>query len=181
MKKILCLVLCIIFIFSLCACGKGGNAKSNHSIDIEYYAKLGQINDIDYKLGSNIEDAKNLLSETLDDHGDPNFFEYESGKYTVMSDGTVYICYKTEDESAGATHIVTCNGAYGFNLGDMSTQIRDVMSDFGYDSTEREATRDDIFFLPMGADMTALEYKIKDTTVLFVFQEHALSATVISK
>ncbi len=181
MKKFLCLVLCLIFVLSFTACGKDSNKKSSHSIDIEYYAKLGQINDLEYKLDGSVEDAKALLNKTTDDHGESNYYDYPSGDYTVMTDGAVCICYKTEDESSGITHIVKYGDAYGFTVGDVSSQIRDVMSDMGYDATERAATRDDVFFLPAGADMTVLEYKVKSTNLLFVFQEHALSATVISK
>ena len=181
MKKIFCLVLCMIFVFSFAACGKDGGKKIEHSIDIEYYAKLGQINDLEYKLGDSIENTKSQLNKTTDDHGESNYYDYTSGDYTVMTDGAVCACYKTDDEAAGITHIVKYGDAYGFTVGDVSTQIRDVMSGLGYDATEREATREDVFFLPAGADMTVLEYKIKDTNLLFVFQEHALSATLISK
>lgn len=181
MKKILCLVLCIVFVFLFAACGKDGAQKTEHSIDIEYYAKLGQINDLEYKLGDSVEKTKSQLNQTTDDHGESNYYDYPSGDYTIMTDGAVCACYKTDDESAGITHIVKYGDAYGFTVGDVSTQIRDIMSDIGYEATEREAKREDIFFLPAGADMTVLEYKINDTNLLFVFQEHALSATVISK
>lgn len=181
MKKFISLVLCIIFAFSLTACNKDNNKKVDHKVDIEYFAKLGQINDLDYKLGDNIEDTKTALSEKVDDHGESNYFDYESGDYTIMTDGLVCACYKTEDPSTGITHIVKYGDAYGFTIGAVSTQVRDTMSLMGFESTEREANGNELFFLPAGADMTVLEYKIKDTTVLFVFQEHALSATVISK
>lgn len=181
MKKIICLILCMIFVFSLTACGKENDKKTNHSVDIEYYAKHGQINDIKLKIGDKVESTKTLLSDTTDDHGESNYFDYESGEYTVMTDGTICACYKTEDASAGITHIVKYGSAYGFNVGAVSTQIRDVMSGMGYEASEREAMRSELFFLPSATNMTVLEYKIKENTVLFVFQEHALSATVISK
>lgn len=181
MKKILSLVLCMIFAFSLAACGDDSDNASSHSVDIEYYAKLGQINDLKYKLGDDVETTQQLLNETTDDHGESNYIDYESGEYTVMTDGGVYCCYKTGDKDAGITHVVKSGDAYGFTVGAVSTQVRDVMSDMGYDATEREAKRSDIFFLPAGAQMTVLEYKIENNTLLFVFQEHALSATVISK
>lgn len=179
MKKVLCFILCAVFVFSLSAC-KNSNQKQNHSIDIEYYAKLGQINDLDYSLGDNVEETKTALSETVDDHGESNYYDYPSGDYTVMTDGAVCCCYKTDDAS-GITHIVKYGDAYGFTIGAVSTQVRDTMSTLGFDATEREAKQGELFFMPAGADMTVLEYKIKETVVLFVFQEHALSATVISK
>lgn len=179
MKRFLSFVLCIIFALSLTACGDKTGGSSDHSVDIEYYAKLGQISDIEYKLGDHAEDTKITLSETLDDHGEPMYFDYPSGDYTVMTDGAVCCCYKTDDEAAGITHIVKYGDAYGFTVGTVSTQVRDAMSDIGYDATEREAKSGELFFLPASADITVLEYKIKENTVLFVFQEHALSAAVI--
>ncbi len=181
MKKVISLILCVVFVLSLSACGKDGDKKSTHSVDIEYYAKLGQISDLEYKLGDSIENTKTLLDETVDHHGESNYFDYPSGEYTVMTDGTVCACYKTEDKDAGISHIVKYGDAYGFKAGDVSTQIRDIMSDMGYDADEREAKQGELFFMPAAADMTVLEYQIKDVSVLFVFQEHALGATVISK
>lgn len=181
MKKIFCLVLCMIFVFSLTSCGKEVEQKPQHSVDIVYYAKLGQINNLPYKLGDDIDDTKNLLSQTTDDHGESNYFDYESGEYTIMTDGGIYCCYETQNAESGLTHIVKSGDAYGFIVGEVSTQIRDVMSNMGYNSTERDANRSEIFFLPSGAKMSVLEYKIEGITLLFVFQEHALSATVISK
>ncbi|MBQ8267685.1 MAG: hypothetical protein IJZ21_04795 [Clostridia bacterium] len=179
MKRFLSVILCMIFVLSLTACGDKTGGGSDHSVDIEYYAKLGQISDIEYKLGDSVEDTKTILSETLDDHGEPMYFDYQSGDYTVMTDGSVCCCYKTADEAAGITHIVKYGDAYGFTVGAVSTQVRDTMSDMGYDTEEREAKSGELFFLPASAGITVLEYQIKDNTVLFVFQEHALSTTVI--
>ncbi len=181
MKKILCLVLCMLFVLSLSACGGNGGKESNHSVDIEYYAKLGQISDLEYKLGDDVEKTKTALGEKLDDHGEPMYFDYTSGDYTVMTDGEVCGCYKTDDADSGISHIVKYGDAYGFTVGAVSTDVRDTMSNMGFDATEREANKGELFFLPASAGITVLEYKIKETTVLFVFQEHALSATVISK
>lgn len=180
MKKLFSLVLCVIFVLSLAACGNNSNGGSDHSVDVEYYAKLGQINDISYKLGDGVDETYDIISTaTLDDEGEYLYYEYETGDYTVMTDGTVCCCYKTEDKSAGITHIVKYGDAYGFNIGAISTQIRDTMSDMGYTATEREAKSGELFFLPSSSDITVLEYEIKENTVLFVFQQNALSATVI--
>ncbi len=181
MKKFLCLILCVIFTLSLTACGKDNNKNSNHDIDVEYYAKMGKISGVDYKIGADVDDVKATLELTVDDHDESNYFDYESGEYTVMTDGSVCACYKTDDKSSGITHVVKYGDVYGFSAGAVSTLVRDTMSDTGFDATEREAKIGELFFLPAGADMTVLEYKIKDYTVLFVFQEHALSAAVISK
>lgn len=181
MKKIVCLIVSMIFVISLSACADDAQKESNHSVDVKYYASLGQINDLEYKLGAKVDEAVKLLEKTVDDHGDPIYFDYQSGDYTVMTDGGIYCCYKTDAKDEGLTHVVKTGDAYGFAAGAVSTQIRDVMSDFGYEATEREAKRDEIFFLPASIGMTVLEYKIENNTLLFVFQEHYLAATVISK
>ena len=181
MKKILCLVLCMVFVFSLAACSEESEEKGSHSVDVEYYANLGQINGVAYKLGDSVQETKTALEETVDDHGESNYFDYLSGEYTIMSDGAIYCCYKTEDESAGLTHVITTGDAYGFTAGAVSVEVRDIMSSIGFDAKERDAKRSEIFFLPAGAQMTVLEYKIQNNTLLFVFQEHYLAATVITK
>ena len=181
MKKLICFVLCVVFVLSLTACGSEGNEKATHSIDIEYFVKLGQIKDFEYKLGDSIDDAKTLLSQTTNDHGESNYFDYPAGDYTVMSDGEICVCYKTDDQASGVTHIVKYGDSYGFPVGAVSTQVRDAMTGMGFTATERETKQGELFFMPSGSDMTILEYEIEGVTLLFVFQEHALSATVISK
>lgn len=181
MKRFLNLILCIIFVFSLTACGDSNENKSDHTVDIEYYVKLGQISDLGYKLGDDVKSTKTALSSILDDHGESNYVEYTIGDYTVMTDGAVYCCYKTDDAEAGLTHIVKCGDAYGFTIGSVSTQIRDTMAEMGFETKERDAKDGELFFLPSSGTLTVLEYKIQNNTILFVFEEHSLSATVICK
>lgn len=181
MKKILCLVLCMLLVFSFAACGKKSTNSNRHDVDVEYFAKQGKISDLDYRLGDDVDKTKEVLSKTPDDHGASNYFDYTSGDYTIMTDGMVSCCYKTDEKDAGITHIVKHDAAYGFEVGAMSTQVRDAMSSMGFDAVEREAKNGELFFLPMGANTTVLEYTIKDCNVIFVFAEHSLSAVVISK
>ncbi|MDO4607586.1 MAG: hypothetical protein Q4B40_00155 [Clostridia bacterium] len=187
MKKLLSIVLCLVFVFSFTACGDK-KSEGELDVDVEYYAKLGQIADVDYTLGGDVDDAKKSLeaddnakaeAAAEGEHVHAGFSEYPAGKYTVMSDGSVACCYETDKKNNGITHIVKYGDAYGFYQGAISTQVRDTMSDLGFDATERDAEKGELFFLPGSVGLTVLEYKIKDTAVLFVFAEHALSATVI--
>ena len=43
MKKLFSLVLVFVIVFSFTACGKKDTSSDINSVDIEYYAKLGQI------------------------------------------------------------------------------------------------------------------------------------------
>lgn len=180
MKRFLCLVMCLALAFCFTACGKK-SGEEKHGVDIEYYAKLGQISDLDFKLGQDVDEAKEKLSATEDEDGNSLYFDYESGEYTVMTDGTVCCCYKTEEPEAGITHIVKYGDAYGFEAGSVSVQVRDAMSKMGFDAQERDAKNGELFFLPSGSTLTVLEYGFEENVILFAFEENALSTTVIYK
>lgn len=171
MKKFLSLIICAIFVLSLTACSENGT-KTNGGGEIERYAKAGQIKEVEYKLGDDVTTTKEAL-----------YMDFETGDYTVMSDGNVSCCYVTDKKSDGITHIINNGTSYGFEQGTISTQVRDAMSKLGYDTTERDADKSELFFLPGSANMnmTVLEYKFDENTVLFVFEDSALSATVIFK
>lgn len=179
MKKFLSLILCIGFIFCFTACGKDGNKFEKDGVDVEYYVKLGQISGVDYKLGDDVEKTKSALKELVDEHGESLLYEMEVGDYTVMNVGEFACCYKTDDVSLGITHVIKYGEAYGYDIGTISTQVRDGMSKAGFDTTERDAQKGEVFFLPSSSTFTVLEYTVKENTVLFVFEENALCATVI--
>lgn len=181
MKKLLSLVLCFVFAFSLTACKKDKNETLEHSVDIANFVANGQISDVEYKLGDNVEEVEAALSKAVNDHGESSYFDYTAKEYTIMTDGVVCCCYKTDDMSDGLSHIVKYGDAYGFAVGTVSTQLRDTMSKMGFDAKERDAKQGELFFVPSSNNMTVLEYKIEGVTVLFAFQESALSATVIYK
>ncbi len=194
MKKFLSLIICAIFVLSLTACSENGT-KTNGGGEIERYAKAGQIKEVEYKLGDDVSTTKEALSaayNAVEDSGEEHdhdheheafYMDFETGDYTVMSDGNVLCCYVTDKKSDGITHIINNGTSYGFEQGTISTQVRDAMSKLGYDTTERDADKSELFFLPGSANMnmTVLEYKFDENTVLFVFEDSALSATVIFK
>lgn len=180
MKRVIAVCLCFLMIFTLAACSKGGK-KGELEVDIEYYAKLGSMPDMEYALGDDVEETENVLSKSNqdEDHGDYIYSSYEVGEKTVMSNGNICCCYETENKDNGITHIVKYGGAFGFNQGAVSTQIRDTLAAAGYEAKEREAESGELFFIPGAAGITVLQYDFKENTVLFVFQDHSLSAGVV--
>ena len=182
MKKLLSLMLALSFVFCLTACADKGGKTDNNSIDVKYYANLGQINNADYKLGEDVESVKQKLNaEQSDSSGEdePFYYDFQSGDYTVLTDGLVCCCYKTENSGGGITHIVKYGDAYGFAQSTISTEVRDAMSDMGYTATERDVKSGELFFMPSASGLTVLQYDFDKNSVLFVFQESALSATII--
>ena len=192
MKKFLSLILCFVFVLSLSACG-AKSGKINDGVDIKHYAKLGQIKDVEYKLGGDVDEAKQKLSEKylsfangegeLSEENEAFYVDFESGDYTIMTDGVVSCCYLTDKKDEGITHVIKNGDAYGFEIGALSTQVRDTMSKSGYNATIRDAQKSELFFVPGSANMnmTVLEYAFDENKVLFVFQDNALCATVIYK
>ncbi len=179
MKRIISLCLILVFCFTLTACGDKGK-KSELSVDVEYYANLGTMPECEYTLGGDIAEAESKLSTSVvDDQGEANYYSYESGNKTIMTDGTYCCCYETENAAAGITHIVKYGDSYGFTQGTISTVIRDAMAAAGFEAQERDARAGELFFIPGGTTLTVLQYDFKENTVLFVFQENALSASVI--
>lgn len=186
MKKVLSVIICLVLTLSFTACKEKGSNGSDHSIDVEYYANLGQINDVEYILGGDVDKAQQSLSadesDSEDIHGHKKFYyDYESGDYTVLTDGIVCCCYKTDDKTEGITHLVKYGDAYGFIQGEISTQVSEKMESMGFSATEREARDGELFFLPSTGELTVLQYDFEKNTVLFVFEEHALCTTVIYK
>ncbi len=178
MKKLFCLLLAFVFALSLAACGeKEGKIDNSY---IQSNAEIGKIPEIDFKLGDDVDSTKSAMQTLLDDHGEPLYTEIESGEYTVMMEGSVFCCYKTDDKSAGLTHIITQDDAYGFGADSVPTQIRDAMDSIGYSATLRDAKEGETFFLP-GGGFAVLEYNIGEKTILFVFAENDLCATAIYK
>ena len=61
MKKVLCLLLSLFMIFSLSAC-KEEKESAKHTVDVEYYANLGQIPECKYSLSADSDTLKDELS-----------------------------------------------------------------------------------------------------------------------
>lgn len=165
MKKLLSIYLCLIFVFALCGCG-GNNEKKieKHNIDVEYYAKLGKLSDADYALGDEVEGVKKKLQESSSDDGE-------------------YCCvYPTSEEQNGISYVIKFGGSYGFEQGAVSTFVKEKMTSIGFEAKERGAESGELFFIPISSGTpTVLQYDFGENTVLFVFEQNALCATVIKK
>ena len=184
MKKIISLILCIIFVFSFVACKEekeSNETVKRYHIEIDRYVEAGRLDNFDLKVGDPIDVAMQKLQATLDDHGDSNYSEYEIGDYTIMTDGVITCFYKTEDAASGITHIVAVEEAFGFkNLESIKT-VRDALKSLGYTASEREPILGELFFMPVSEreGATILSYNIGENHLTFVFKENELSHIMI--
>ncbi len=174
MKRILCFVLSLVFVFSLVACNKEGK-KDKDVIDIEYFVKLGQIPECEYSIGYKVEDLKKALSESTDEEA---YYDFREGKTSSSIDnGSYRFYYKNDNEDRGISYIVSFEKAFGFDTGSISVEILNAFEDI--DFSEEELDEDNSFFLFGAPEGTLYKYEFGDYTVAFVFIDNALSATAV--
>lgn len=191
MKKIFSVLLCLCLFFSFSACGKE-NKKNENFVDIEYYAKLGQLPEAKYCLGDDVDTAVSELSgisekesETHDDadhshnHDEQEFyFEYVEGENDVLLDnGTVSYYYKKAKRAEGISYVVNYDTAFGFEIGTVILEIKEALSDF--ELKEEPLNEENAFFATYVSDGTVLRAEFEKATILFVFQENELFATAM--
>ena len=97
MKRSIALVLVLMLLFGLCGCNDGKKSGGN-GIDIEYYAKLGQIPENDITLGTSPEDLKTALdkraAEAEKKDEDYGYNEIEGDQNVLIEEGPYDYYYK---------------------------------------------------------------------------------------
>lgn len=195
MKRIASLILCIALCLSFASCSKTKEKKqSTIGMDVEYYAKLGQIYGVPYALGQNVDtmlselQARQEKAEADSPEGghhaegeDENFYYHneEIGMIMTYGESGCMYRYNPEKKEDGIIHITSSNTSYGFEIGDVSKKIKDSLSSYGFKSDERELTKKEISYYGAYDGATALEYKFGENAVLFIFNENALFSTAI--
>lgn len=193
MKKLCCLVLSLCFMLSLCACKKKTIETIKPTIDLKQYAKLGQIPEAGYSLGADIDkvieeltvlkaedDANHQEDPTHNhDHDEEEFrFEVFEGENNVLIDnGIVNYYYHKADKSAGISCIVVYDTAFGFSLGTLISDIKRAASDIEF--KEEIWTEESNVPVTNVTDGTILTAKFDESTIVFLFQENELYATVM--
>ncbi len=180
MKKIFCLILSFVMIISFAACGKD-KKKEIPEVDIEYYAKLGEIPECDYKLGEDPETIKTALSseeQSAISEGEEYPYNVTEGEKSVRIDnGDFSYFYEKGKENKGISYIAAFDKAYGFEMG---TSVLDVKGSLaGYDYTEEPADDSNAFFLMGVENSTVIRYTFDSTVILFIFQNNELFAAAI--
>ena len=179
MKRLVCLLLCFIFVFSFTACGKDDKKENKNGIDIEYYAKLGQMPELNYPLGTDVEKVKNELSAAAEsEEGEHSVYSVTEGENNVLIDnGEVCYYYKKANPEKGISYIVNYGKAYGFEIGTVSLEIKEALKEFN--PVEEPLTEENAFFMFGVESGSIIKCSFDENTVLFVFNENALCATAI--
>ena len=179
MKATVSLVLTFLLVISLCACGE--NKKDNApKVDLQYYASVGEIPESPYHLGDDPKTVQKELSAAEEEEESESSarFSVTEGKNTVRIDnGEFVFCYEIKKEEKGISYIADLADAYGFEQGTIISEIKKALDPYPY--TEREAKEDELFVLFGQTQRTILEYRFDQRTVLFVFEDNALTATIL--
>ena len=181
MKRSIALVLVLMLMFGLCGC-KDGKKSSGNGIDIEYYAKLGQIPENDITLGTSPEDLKTALdkraAEAEKKDEDYGYNEIEGDQNVLIEEGPYDYYYKKTDAKAGIGYIVSYVDAFGFEVGDIISEVEKNLSD--YEITKENANEINAFFY-FGDYSKAqiISIKFDKNSVMFLFEDNALCATAI--
>lgn len=181
MKRTIALLLSLVCLLSLSACGAEKEKKKENKVDLEYYAQLGQIPDCPYKLGADPDEIISELeaaAEEAEQNNEEYPFGVTEGEKTVRIDNGAYVYfYAKESPENGIAYIVAADGAYGFESGTTALEVKNALPTLDY--TEEEANEDNAFFLYGISNGTVLRYTPGDRTVLFLFSDNALVAVAL--
>ncbi len=195
MKKLLAALTCFILLFTFTACG-GKKKSNNDAVDLQYYAKIGQIPEIPYKLGAKCEKVTSELQAEYDaflandphnsadhDHDhyaeDTHFEIVDKGDYVFINGGNRFYFYKKDEKKNGISCIVTFGDAFGFKMGTFIYEIKNAMPSVEF--KEEDITEGMLFFDENLSDGTVLYTEFNGVTVVFVFLEGELYATAMYK
>lgn len=179
MKKLLCLVLSLVFLFSFAACKEDTDKDNGNNIDIEYYVNLGQMPECEYSLGTDVSKIKDELSADYDSSEieEMVYNVSDMGDYTLIDNGQFKYYYLNGEDSL--SYMVNFDTAFGYEIGTLIVEVENALSDFEY-KTE-EISKDNAFFLFGSPEGSVIKCEFKENTVMFVFENSALCATAIYK
>lgn len=197
MKKYICLVLSLVFIFSLVGCKDKENKGGNTQYTVAEYAVKGEIPELDFKLGEDpktvekhysdivaSQDAAHSEEETEDGaHDHPElevpFYDVAEGERSVrIATDTVSYFYEKEKASKGISVISVQETAYGFTPG--STTKYEVEYAIEEKGKTLDATEDDMYFIIPTENCVILRYTFEKYKLDFYFSDNTLVATVLT-
>lgn len=194
MKKLLSLLMCFAIIFTFTACkDKNKDDKNTAKIDLEYYAKIGKMPEVDYTLGDDVDDVIAKLSKKQEefdsehqddpDHShDHNQTEFmfnvvEGDKSVLIDNGVINYYYNKDNKKEGISYIVNYDTAFGLELGTLISEVKTYLS--GYKLKELSSLDEDVFFASYLSECSVLKTEIDNVVIMFVFQENQLFATAM--
>ena len=186
-------ILSVILTFALCITFAGCAEKKDdtptssveslaHSLNIVGYAEKGEIPEIPYALGHDIENLKETFMSHIDEGSEIEELLIDEGEKDVwMNGGSMTFCYEKKNKENGVSVIIAQEYAYDFSLGGVY-DADDVIHAVGLEEYERgEVTEEDAFFLPVIPENSeCIKYSVGGYDLRFIIIDGTLSAVSLT-
>lgn len=186
-------LLSVILMFTLCltftGCAENEEdapvtsvAPLPHSLNIVGYAEKGEIPEIPYKLGHDIEDLKETFMSHVEKGSEITELMVEEGENDVwLLGGSMTFCYEKKNKENGISVIIAQEYAYDFSLGGVY-DADSVIDAVGLEEYERgEVTEEDAFFLPVIPENSeCIKYSVGGYDLRFIIIDGTLSAVSLT-
>ncbi len=184
MKRIICLLLVLVLALAFVGCGEDKkNVSSQGSGDIDRYAEVGEIPELEVKLGTAIDEVKRIYPADYEDADESKVLLQEvEGNLAVRLDTlNASFYYEKANIDHGVSVITVTNGyAYGFELGSTVTKS-DVTAELKAEYTESIATAEQqYFFHGVSDDCDILSCTYDSYRLDFFFVEDFLVAATLT-
>lgn len=191
-KKILAVILVFTICFTFAGCGKKHDETisaplssvepiTHSDINVIGYAEKGEIPEIPYALGHDVENVKETFMDHVEEGSEIYELIVQEGENTVWLDGgSMMFCYEKAKKSNGISVLIAREEAYAFTMGGVY-DADDVILKVGEDYERAEATYEDAFFLPVIPESTeCIKYTINNYDLRFILIDGALSAVTLT-
>ena len=171
MKKLICLMLCLLIPVSLSGCKKSDSNEVKHDTNIKKYVNKGSVPEAAFSLGD-------TAPEEDKDSEEYYFLSDGKQKYISSSDGGFYYFYSSDD-TREITAIAALADCYGFDHDTVSIEITKVLDAQGIKYEKRAQRSGELSFLPNAPDRDIVECTGLDHTLVFVFDNNSLCAAYL--
>lgn len=181
MKKIICLFLALLLVFSLSACKEKGdieNTPETNVYDLKECMKQGKIPELKYILGTNPETIKKDFEGVTEQDGEEvELYINENPNSTNIGVGNNYYYYVNGSEEKGISSILSFDTAFGIEVNGFDTK-KDIKNKFTtVEFTERQLTSLQAYFIPGEVEnCSALTCEIDNRRIDFIFMDETLIA-----
>lgn len=187
-------IISVILVFALClsfvGCAKNEEdtapvtsvAPLAHSVNIVGYAEKGEIPEVPYALGHDIENLKETFMSHIDEGSEIEELIIDEGDEDVwLLGGSMTFCYEKKNKENGISVIIAQEYAYDFSLGGVY-DADDVIHAVGLETYERaETTKEDAFFLPVIPENSeCIKYSIGGYDLRFIIIDGYVSAVTLT-
>ena len=189
-SKIISVILVFALCFSFVGCSKNEEdtapvtsvAPLAHSVNIVGYAEKGEIPEVPYTLGHDIENLKETFMSHIDEGSEIEELIIDEGDEDVwLLGGSMTFCYEKKNKENGISVIIALEYAYVFSLGGVY-DADDVIHAVGLETYERaETTKEDAFFLPVIPENSeCIKYSIGGYDLRFIIIDGYVSAVTLT-